>query len=254
MPRKPRSLMNCHTCGGRSLWTLAASQSFAIAQSFSVSSSRKRCSSAVSVGCGVARSLDQSGRPEKRSPSHHTVPASSASRSVCDIGGISLRNAASTPSLTSLRRSVGRASGSASTMNATVSSRLSASGSAESAHDAASAATMPAPHAFPEAFTYASARNPSTTAVIQRAVIMRQLLSRRGGAEADPRCRAPPSSQRARGGSWSSSRATSVRSGSGAVRPASRNGASRRSRISSLSVSSGFSSAMILSASVPANV
>ena len=96
MPRKPLSLMNCQTCGGRSRWTCVVSQSVTIAQSSSTSWSRKRCSSAVSVGDGVASSCCQSGRPEKSSPSHQTVPASIASRSVCDIGGSTLRNAAST--------------------------------------------------------------------------------------------------------------------------------------------------------------
>ena len=62
-------------------------------QSSSVSLSRNACSSADSVGFGNASSFDQSGLPEKRSPSHHTVPALIASASVSDIGGITLRNA-----------------------------------------------------------------------------------------------------------------------------------------------------------------
>ena len=45
------------------------------------------CSSAVSLGACADRSLFQSGRPVNSSPSHHTVPASSASRSVSDIVG-----------------------------------------------------------------------------------------------------------------------------------------------------------------------
>ncbi len=65
----------------------------------------------------MSSSRRQFGRPEKSSPSHHTVPASSASRSVGDIGGINFRNAASTPSLISLRRSRGTASASANATN-----------------------------------------------------------------------------------------------------------------------------------------
>ena len=91
MPRKPRSLMNCHTCGGRSLVDVRGLPVGDHRAQLSTSSSRKRCSSAVSAGAGIASSFCQSGRPEKSSPSHHTVPASIASRSVCDIGGITLR-------------------------------------------------------------------------------------------------------------------------------------------------------------------
>ena len=85
------------------------SQSGAIRQSSSVSPSRNACSSAESAGFGYASSFDQSGRPEKRSPSHHTVPALIASASVSDIGGITFRNAARARLLTTARRSGGSA-------------------------------------------------------------------------------------------------------------------------------------------------
>ena len=101
----------------------------------------------------MSSSRRQFGRPEKSSPSHHTVPASSASRSVCDIGGISLRNAASTPSLMSLRRSAGTASASANATKRTVNNRFSASGSACAYQDTASATATASPHARPEALT-----------------------------------------------------------------------------------------------------
>ena len=45
------------------------------------------CSSAVSCGAFADSSFGQSGLPVKSSPSHQTVPASSASRSVSDIVG-----------------------------------------------------------------------------------------------------------------------------------------------------------------------
>ena len=45
------------------------------------------CSSAESAGAFAESSLFQSGPPVNSSPSHQTVPASSASRSVRDIGG-----------------------------------------------------------------------------------------------------------------------------------------------------------------------
>jgi len=78
------------------LWTWVVSQSEIIAHSVSTSWSRKCCSSAVSCARGSDTSADHAGRPEKSSPSQPTVPASSASRSVCDIGGITLRKIRST--------------------------------------------------------------------------------------------------------------------------------------------------------------
>ncbi len=47
----------------------------------------KACSSAESAGAFAESSLFQSGPPVNSSPSHQTVPASRASRSVLDIGG-----------------------------------------------------------------------------------------------------------------------------------------------------------------------
>ena len=117
--------MNCQTCGGRSRYTCVVSHSVVIRHSSSASLSRKLCSSAVSVGRGTSSSLRQSGLPENSSPSHQTVPASMASRSVCDIGGSTLRNAESTPSLISLRRSVGTLSAIASRTNTSVSTSVS---------------------------------------------------------------------------------------------------------------------------------
>ncbi|MNP38937.1 hypothetical protein D3C76_1324870 [compost metagenome] len=52
----------------------------------------------------------QSGRPLNSSPSHHTVPASMASRSVSDIGGRVLRNQANSGALNSVRRRSGSSS------------------------------------------------------------------------------------------------------------------------------------------------
>ena len=47
----------------------------------------KACSSGDSAGAFAESSLFQSGPPLNSSPSHQTVPASRASRSVLDIGG-----------------------------------------------------------------------------------------------------------------------------------------------------------------------
>jgi hypothetical protein len=47
----------------------------------------KACSSAVSSGALLANNFSNFGLPVKSSPSYHTVPASSASFSVCDIDG-----------------------------------------------------------------------------------------------------------------------------------------------------------------------
>ena len=67
------------------------SQSSTLRQSSSHGPSMNACSSAERVGAFAASSFDQSGRPVNSSPSHHTVPASSASRSVSDIVGSSRR-------------------------------------------------------------------------------------------------------------------------------------------------------------------
>ena len=47
----------------------------------------KACSSAVSCGALLANNFSNFGLPVNSSPSHHTVPASSASFSVCDMEG-----------------------------------------------------------------------------------------------------------------------------------------------------------------------
>src|SRR5690606_18760620 len=73
-------------------------------QSVSVGPSRKACSSSVSRGAGRRSSFDQSGAPEKSSPSHHTLPASSASCSVRDIDGSMRRYTASSLRLICSRR------------------------------------------------------------------------------------------------------------------------------------------------------
>jgi hypothetical protein len=67
-----------------------------MAQTSSQGPSTKACSSAESFGAGIASILFQSGLPENRSASHHTVPASIASFSVCDMSGRMRRNIAST--------------------------------------------------------------------------------------------------------------------------------------------------------------
>ncbi len=83
--------MNFHTSGGRSARACVMSQSSSIAHKSSHGPSRNACSSAVSVGTFADMSFCQSGPPVNNSPSHHTVPASKASRSVADIDGSSLR-------------------------------------------------------------------------------------------------------------------------------------------------------------------
>ncbi len=51
------------------------------------------CSSADNFGALADSSFDHFGAPVNNSPSHQTVPASRASRSVCDIEGNSFRYA-----------------------------------------------------------------------------------------------------------------------------------------------------------------
>jgi len=107
MPKKPLSLMNCHTSGGRSCRLWVMSQSSSIAHNCSTSLSRKACSRSLKPVFGIASSLLQRGRPLNSSPSHHTVPASSASCSVCDTCGNILRNTLRMKLLISRRRSQG---------------------------------------------------------------------------------------------------------------------------------------------------
>src|SRR6185312_10468443 len=73
--------------GGRSRHSQLIFHSSSMAQSSSTGPLRKACSSAVNVAGAFASNFDQSGLPVKRSASHQTSPASSASRSVSDIAG-----------------------------------------------------------------------------------------------------------------------------------------------------------------------
>src|SRR6267378_7918647 len=87
MPKNFLALMKDHASGGRSRHSQLILQSSSMPQSSSTGPVRKACSSGVSVAGAVASSFDQSGLPVKRSASHQTSPASSASRSVSDIDG-----------------------------------------------------------------------------------------------------------------------------------------------------------------------
>src|ERR1700704_2282371 len=87
MPKNFLLLMKSQTSGGRSRHSQLIFQSSSMAQSASTGPLRKAFSSSVSVAGALASSFDQSGLPVKRSASHQTSPASSASRSVSDIGG-----------------------------------------------------------------------------------------------------------------------------------------------------------------------
>src|SRR4051795_12593529 len=87
MPKNLFFLMNSQASGGRSRHSQLIFQSSSMAQSSSTGPLRKAFSSSVSVAGALASSFDQSGLPVKRSASHQTSPASSASRSVSDIGG-----------------------------------------------------------------------------------------------------------------------------------------------------------------------
>src|SRR6266478_3844983 len=81
------ALRKSHTSGGRSRSSQVMRHSSSMRQSSSTGSSRNACSSSDSVAGGTARSLAQSGLPLKRSASHHTSPASIASRSVSESVG-----------------------------------------------------------------------------------------------------------------------------------------------------------------------
>ena len=87
MPRKPLSRMNFHTSGGRSPLSWMMFHSSSMPQSSSTGPSMNARSSAVRLACGYSRSVFQRGRPLKSSASHQTLPASSASCSVCDTWG-----------------------------------------------------------------------------------------------------------------------------------------------------------------------
>src|SRR6201981_4154229 len=87
MPKNFLRLMKSQASGGRSRHSQLIFQSSSITQSSSTVPLRKAFSSAVSAAGACFKSFDQSGLPVKRSASHQTSPASSASRSVSDICG-----------------------------------------------------------------------------------------------------------------------------------------------------------------------
>src|SRR5882757_4220993 len=87
MPKNLRRLMKAHASGGRSRHSQLIFHSSSMAQSSSTGPFRKAFSSSVKVAGATASNFDQSGLPVKRSASHQTSPASSASRSVSDIAG-----------------------------------------------------------------------------------------------------------------------------------------------------------------------
>ena len=125
MPKKPWRFMRSHASGERSP-LCTTSHSLIMAQSSSTGPSRNARSRSDS-GWGVKRrSFSQSGLPEKRSPSHQTVPASSATRSVSPIRGSSGLTRRMTQEVTTRRRS-GRTPNNRATMAnppATTSNRL----------------------------------------------------------------------------------------------------------------------------------
>src|SRR5262245_19370858 len=77
-------LRKSQASGGRSRSSQLMYQSSSMRQSWSTGPSRNACSSADKVAGGNASSFAQSGLPLNRSASHHTSPASIASRSVSD--------------------------------------------------------------------------------------------------------------------------------------------------------------------------
>jgi hypothetical protein len=85
--KKPRDLRKSQTAGGRSPRLWVTSQSSYMRQSSSQAPSMKACSSPVSCGARAANNFSNFGLPVNSSPSHQTVPASSASFSVCDMVG-----------------------------------------------------------------------------------------------------------------------------------------------------------------------
>src|ERR1700733_701495 len=91
MPKNFSRLMKSQASGGRSRHSQLIFQSSSMAQSSSTGPLRNACSSAVRVAGALASSFDQSGLPVNRSASHQTSPASSASRSVSDMAGNTVR-------------------------------------------------------------------------------------------------------------------------------------------------------------------
>ena len=147
MPRKPRSFMYCQTSGGRSFSSWVISQSSHMRHRSSTGPSRKACSSGVNLGFGVLSNLFQSGRPLNNSPSHQTVPASSASCSVCETWGKALRNQLSSGSLISARRSCGTISSAATIRNNVHSTALVTPSAPDHSDNAPRKAPMPMAHA-----------------------------------------------------------------------------------------------------------
>ena len=105
MAKKRCFLINAQTSGGRSPRSCAMSHSSSMRQSSSQGPSMKACSSSDSFGAGLDISRCQFGMPENNSPSHQTLPASSASRSVSDIDGNMLRYTSSAGRVIFSRRS-----------------------------------------------------------------------------------------------------------------------------------------------------
>src|SRR3954468_13758780 len=91
IPKNLWRLMKVHASGGRSRHSQLIFHSSSMAQSSSTGPLRKARSSSVNVAGAFASNFDQSGLPVNRSASHQTSPASSASRSVSDIGGNTVR-------------------------------------------------------------------------------------------------------------------------------------------------------------------
>ena len=93
MPKKRLSRMYFHISGLKSLSSELTFLSSSMRQSASTGPSIKAFSSAVSFVAGKSINFFHFGAPLNKSASHHTVPASNASRSVWDIGGNTARNA-----------------------------------------------------------------------------------------------------------------------------------------------------------------
>ncbi len=117
MPKKRCSLMNVQISGGRSR-CCCTSQSLIRRHSSSTGPSRKACSSALGALIRKSSSFCQGGMPANRSASHHTVPASSAMRSVSPRRGRTLAKAGMMKRETTCRRSVGRPNSAASATSA----------------------------------------------------------------------------------------------------------------------------------------
>ena len=96
-------------------------QSSIIAQSVCTGPSRNARSSGASRASGTSWSIFQSGPPRKSSPSHQTVPASIAVRSVSDIGGSTARTYFRSGRLTKRCLRVGTLNSTAATTNSVVS-------------------------------------------------------------------------------------------------------------------------------------